>query len=111
MPFTVLIDGDIIAYRCGFAAEKKHYKLTYKDAGCDETRTFIGKTAMNDWLKEHDPDEYSWESELVVEPLHYCLSTVKHMINNIKSATKATSCIIYLSDKENFRDKVATIAK
>lgn len=110
---TVLIDGDILAYRCGFAAEKKHYTLKYRCDGTDFETRFVGKKAMNEFLKEQADgiDEYEWGSELVVEPLSYCLSTVKHMISNIKKACNAKACIIFLSDKDNYRNDIATIAK
>lgn len=110
---TCLIDGDIIAYRCGFASEHRHYELIYKVKGKELTKTFDGKKAMNDFLKEFAEEiiEYEWTSELEVEPIEFALSTVKHMLENIRKATKSDKYEVYLSAHENFRQKVATIQK
>jgi 5'-3' exonuclease len=116
MTRTVLIDGDILAYRCGFAAEHKLYNLSFV---MDDPHTvthhaeFTGKRAMNEFLKEHEDEitEYEWESRLEVEPIAHCLSTVKHMIENIRKDVNADKVNIYLSSKTNFRDGIATIQK
>lgn len=107
MSRIVLIDGDILAYRCGFACEHKKYYATIDG----EQMLFEGKQALNDYIKEHEPEEYEWESELFVEPLNYALSTVKRMVKNIVKETKADEFELYLSDQENYRDRIATIAK
>ena len=43
------------------------------------------------------------------EPLEYNLHSVKQLINRIMVATKADSKQIYLTGKDNYRDKLATI--
>lgn len=80
--------------------------------GKKRKRTFLGKAAMNDFFKyEPDITSYEWESELEVEPLSHVLSTVKSAIRNIVKATKADDYKLYLSDKTNFREDIATVAK
>lgn len=110
---TVLIDGDILAYRCGFAAEHTLYKAEITEpSGEIQKVVFSGKSEMNKYLKDHpEVTEYSWESELQVEPIDFVLSTVKHMIANIKEASGCDKSVIYLSSKHNFRDAFATVMK
>lgn len=111
MKRIVLVDGDIIAYRAGFAAEHTTYTLEYDG----RTIEFPNKSSLNEYLKdiaENDPEaEYSWESNLSVEPLSHALSTVKHMLSNIQEAVKADGMLVFLSGSTNFRDSVATIKK
>ena len=105
---VALIDGDILAYRCGFAAEHKKYKATIDG----KEMVFDGKTALNTYLKEHpEVEEVEWESELTVEPIDHVLSTVKHMIANIKNELRADEVLLYLSARRTFRDDVATVLK
>ena len=105
MTRTVLIDWDIVAYRCGFAAEHTTYIVKAGDVEWE----FPGKRAMNEFIKESGLEDYSWSSELTVEPLRYVLGTVKRMISNIVKGCKADEHKIYLSDKSNHRHVRATI--
>ncbi len=109
MTRTVLVDGDIVLYRCGFAAEHTDYLLIVGDM----KYKFDGKRSMNQWLKDHSETvtEYSWSTELRIEPLNFVLGTTKRMIANIKKGCDADVVEIYLSDKKNFRHDLATIAK
>lgn len=111
MKRIVLVDGDIIAYRAGFAAEHTTYTLEYDG----RTIEFPNKSSLNEYLKdiaENDAEaEYSWESNLSVEPLNHVLSTVKRMLSNIQEAVKADGMLVFLSGPTNFRDSVATIKK
>lgn len=103
-----LIDGDIVAYRCGFAAEHKDYKLKSGYM----SKIFDSKTAMNKFLKDHpEITEYEWESNLTVEPLEYVLSTVKKMLLHIIEGCAADGWLVCLSGSANHRDKIASIAK
>ena len=43
------------------------------------------------------------------EPVHFCLYTVKRMINSICDATEADEYVCYLTGKGNFREEVATL--
>ena len=66
---------------------------------------------MNDWIKENEPEEFSWSSELRVEPLNFVLGTVKRMVSNIVEGCAADEYKIYLSAKKNFRHDRATLLK
>lgn len=104
---VALIDGDIVAYRCGFAAEHKEYYATIDG----QDLLFTSKTELNNYLKDNEWEEYEYESKLEVEPVNYVLNTVKRMIRNIAYEVGADETEIYLSDRANWRDKIATIQK
>ena len=105
-----LIDGDILVYRSGFAAEKKRYSVYAKS---DERRVaalFDNKKDLNAFLKEKDADDYYYRTGTLLEPIENALHSVKHTIAVICEAIKADSYQVYLTAEEgNFRDKVATI--
>jgi len=103
------IDGDIIVYRSGFAAEKTHYVLTWDDGGL--TQEFIGKKELNAFIKENELTGYEVESRLEVEPLSHALATVKSTIATIINSTKPEDIKVYLTKGDNFRHELATIAK
>lgn len=104
---TVLVDGDIIAYRVGFACEHKEYYATIDG----EDMIFTSKLDLNAYVKEHESEEIEWESRLNVEPVSFALSTLKHLLTNLRADTKSDQVEIYLTGKENFRDHVGTILK
>lgn len=111
----LLIDGDILVYRCGFAAEKVRYFVYDKD---DEgapplAGPFDSAAERNEWMKEHEltKDDVHIESERTVEPVENALSNVKSVINNITTALNSTDIMIALSQGECFRHKLATIKK
>jgi len=66
---TLLVDGDIVKYSCGFAS----------DSG----------------------DK--------IEPVEYALHSVKQLLNNIRTKTGADNCRVFLTGKDNYREKLATI--
>jgi len=45
------------------------------------------------------------------EPIYFCLSTVKRMIKNVISETRADHATLLLTGKDNFRNDLATIQK
>jgi hypothetical protein len=103
----VLIDGDILSYRVGFACEHKQYYACVDG----EDMVFDGKAELNKYVKENECEEVEWESQLKVEPLKFALATAKNMVANIKAATKADEVEIYVTGTGNFREKVATVLK
>ena len=73
-----LIDGDILAYRCGFAAEHTTYTMTLSEP-YNEIKVFDGKREMNQFLKENpEIEEYEWISDLKV--INFVLSTESVMV-------------------------------
>lgn len=95
-----LIDGDIIAYRCAFAAEKTFY-LAYEDLS-----GLIGKyETYRDVPK--DVEKTNIWSRKEIGPVEFALQATKTTIEAIFTKTRAGSLQIFLSGKHNFRDEVA----
>lgn len=108
-----LIDGDVLTYSCGFAAQKNSHKVVIK--GEEEygwQAAFTYKKQLNEWLefKKLTKDDVIVTTELIVEPVENALHLVKKTINSILEETGATEYIVFLTGKDNFREKIATIA-
>lgn len=110
MPSKALIDGDILCYRSGFAAEHSHYILVDRDAGVpveefDSHADFRAWTKDNpDWEQQYDIDSYR-----TVEPVSHALANVKSTIAKILDKTNCNEFVVFLSSGNNFRSKIATI--
>lgn len=97
----VHFDGDLLVYRCGFAAEKQLYHVG------DETFTTMREAkALADQVGE---EVVKGEREL--EPVENALANVKSMVD---AALEALACDVsdmtmYLSGPTNFRTGIATI--
>jgi hypothetical protein len=106
----VRVDGDVIVYRAGFAAEHTFHSLTY--AG--ETREFENRRAMLAYAYELglSPGQYVVGQRREVEPLPNALYNVRSIINSIAEALQVDpmeEIVVYLSGATNFRNGVATI--
>ena len=109
----VLIDGDIVVFRCGFAAE---HMMWYLKVG-DETHEFRYKKEALAVLDELVPGKYSREegkdyqlwSERQLEPLSHATQNVRTLIQSIQDSTGTTDfdTTVFLSGTGNFRDEVA----
>jgi len=109
-----LIDGDIILYRCGFAAQSKVYNLSIP-LFQGEIPKFKYKRDMMDWLKEHgrEKSEYDVTVDTIIEPVENALNNVKTVLNEIKSFLSnkfgEVEVVIFLSPSTTFRNELATI--
>ena len=99
---TVLIDGDILVYSCGFASDGRYYQVGGEIFNYKKEATLY---CVNNSIP-------LTKIEFIVspEPIEYCLHGVKQSINSILDATDAEDYIIYLSGKDNFRYKIAVTA-
>lgn len=98
----VVIDGDSILYRCGFAAQHKVYECDGLD--------FSSKKELSAYEKLPRDAPFEYTSRIDVEPVENALSNVKHTIMAILSDTEAADYTIYISSNTpTFRDKLATI--
>lgn len=93
----VIIDGDSILYRCGFASQHKVYEYDGKE--------FNSKKELDAYAKKVEHT-----SRIDVEPLENALANVKNTIESILHATQASDYAIYISSNTpTFRDTLATI--
>ena len=110
----VLVDGDIILYRCGFAAQSKIYNLSIP-LFSGEIPKFRYKKDMMNWIKENgkEKSEYNVEVDTIIEPVENALNNVKTVLTEIKSFLSNrfgdVEMDIFLSGKTNFRNDLATI--
>src|SRR5579862_3463165 len=105
---TVLVDGDPIVYRCGFAGQHPviHGVLENAD-GVPYRIRFEGKADMKRHMAEHpDHEVLVADEELEVEPLPFVLSTVKACLGHLEPMGNLQ---LFLTGKGNHRDKIATV--
>lgn len=90
-----LIDGDVLVYRCGFAAEECTYLA-------EDGRVFNNPTSAK-------KAGYTGELEKLVhaEPVENALHNVKLAVSRIQHNTEADNVLICLSGECNFRDDIA----
>ena len=100
-----LIDGDIVTYRSGFAAQHVRY---YFDG-----QRFENHAELRAYCDENGIDlkDIEVERELEVEPVSHALANVKSIISTICDVVGATDYEVFLSTGDNWRGKVATIKK
>ena len=101
---TLLVDGDIIAYRAAAAAEKKTVKVIHKSG---QSKVFKTRTEFKKFLEGRNQSEriveYEFEDQTEVDPIEYVLNTVKVMLSKLDTITFADKREVYISGKENFR--------
>lgn len=103
-----MIDADILRYRIGFAAEHVKYRVWLRgEEALGPVRIFNSHKETIKWINEEA--EYSYDKTVEVEPVSFCLHSVKETIESILNNTASTSYNLYLTGKNNFREQVATI--
>ncbi len=104
-----LLDGDIIVYSCGFAAEKKlHSVYLEAPSGAVEEHQFEKKKDANAFVKEHGGEIVTTTN---VQPVEYALHLVKQLVAKIMEETAADSYRLFLTGKNNYRDELVTYYK
>lgn len=108
------IDGDIITYRAGFAAEKAKYVVSYYDDKYDEV---VERTL--DSAKERDAylESLEYEGTPIIEryrdaePVENAIYNARSIIRTIVETSGAqwSDTTVYLTGEGNYRDSVATI--
>ena len=103
---TALIDGDILLYMCGFAAQKNVYEVYSSDGLL--VGEYVGKTELNQSFV--DFEGLTIEHRIDVEPVAQVLGGVKNTINAIVERAGCQTYEIYLSCPNNFRNNIAKYA-
>lgn len=102
----VHVDADLLVYRCGFAAEKGEYTLTYGN-GIQEVYTY--KKDVTKRLEVLGNPVHTLEFARRPEPVENALHNVNTVIAAIKEELQSDDLGVYLSGDSNFRDGIATI--
>ena len=106
----IRLDGDVIVYRAGFAAEHTFWRLIHGG----EEREFETRKLMLEYADSLGlaAGQYVVENRREVEPLPNALYNVRSIINSTAEALQADpkdDVIVYLSGPTNFRNGIATI--
>lgn len=106
----IRLDGDVIVYRAGFAAEHTFWKIIHGG----EEREFETRRQMIEYADSLGlaSGQYVVENRREVEPLPNALYNVRSIINTAAEKLQAdpkTDVLVYLSGPTNFRNGVATI--
>ena len=97
-----LVDADIICYRCGFAAQRTHYRLPNVDvefSSAAECKTFCQNTGI----------DYSTKQPFaIIEPVENALHNVKTVLEDIIEQCEVGEgqMELWLSGPTNFRDSI-----
>lgn len=101
---TLLVDGDILAYRASAAAEKKSVKVIHKSG---QHKVFKNRTEFKKFLESREQKEriveYTFEDVVEPESVELALNTIKGMLSKLDSITFADKREVYISGKDNFR--------
>lgn len=101
-----LVDGDILVYKCGFAIEHSRYNIYLNgEEHFGPIAIYKYKKDIPDWCK--DETNCNIVAERDIEPLENALQAIKLTIEAILQETGAKEFQIYLSGKDNFREKVS----
>ena len=105
---TILVDGDIVVYRCAFAAEHTVYTLADPD-GRQILGVFNSAADLKAYIKEREFDhgDYVVETEKVIEPLSHALANVQSVMSRILE--QGNRNIVFLSQGKCYRDRLATL--
>lgn len=101
-----LIDGDVLRYRCGFAAQHTRYTIYLNG---EYFGSVTSKTSLNEITELYEDEEIEVVEQVVPDPIEYALHTVNVQIEEMLAATKADEFQVYLTGEGNFREAIATI--
>lgn len=99
----VVIDGDLVAFRCAAATEKRSVIATNKET-LDELE-FDTVTKFKEWAGA-DFDDYELKPVRTPEPIAHTIKGMKMMVDKIISACGTNKYHIVISGEDNFRKEI-----
>ena len=92
----LLIDGDVVRYRCGFAAQKTRYVVK---GPLDFEQHFENAKEANAWMKlpQHADLGLTREAYQEVEPVENALHSVKKMMQSMQDKWPDADLVVYFS--------------
>lgn len=94
----IAVDGDVLVYSCGFAAQRNIHTLWLGDR---ELGKFEYKKELQEAWEQDAPCHYTTEIE--AEPVANALHNVRLAMEQILDECKGSNYKVYLSGKENYR--------
>jgi len=111
MSDILLIDGDIIRYRCAFAAEKTHYLVTQIFEGYQQYHEFDTAKEAKEYIETWEPEQANTWIRKETRPVEFALQATKTTMEAILARFDNPLYRLCLSGTTNFRDSVATTKK
>jgi hypothetical protein len=111
----VHVDGDVIVYRAGYAAEHTLYHVHYRgEDGAQATISFDGANDYKAWLEKSglSPIDYWVENEIQVEDESLAVYNVRSIIGAIAEDLQVDTedeIVVYLSGPDNYRNGIAQV--
>ena len=106
----LLVDGDILLYRCGFAAEKTKYLVLFDDGGFAEfDNAKDAKADVDANITQGEPfsGPTLW-SRKEIQPVEFAFNNVNTVLESLVARFDPADVKLYLSDDVVFRNQVAT---
>ena len=101
----VVIDGDIVAFRCAASNEKRSIKATHKTTG--QEIVCAHRTAFKEQIRDvFQPEEFDIVDVQTAEDISHAIHGMKTTVAALKKSCNADEVEIYLSGKNNFRDSL-----
>jgi len=105
-----LIDGDIIIYKCGFAAEQRYYEIYEKDnVEFGWIAKYKYKKDVDKYLEMYGEEKFHVEKTAEAEPISHAIHNIDKLIQSILHDTRSSEYQLYLSGEGNYRETVATL--
>lgn len=103
---VLVIDGDIIAFRCSSVCETK-YQFENEQGDIYNVKS---KTAFKEYCFENglDYDSFTDIPKQIADPISYCIKTLNDSIKKVMDFVGATHYEIYIGGSNNFRLSVPT---
>lgn len=110
----LLIDGDWLLFRGGFAAQRNKYTIRAYELKTEEDRGIAhlpeNHRAALKWIKEYDGEKFrncrfEIEAELEVEPVSHAFANMRTMLDGAMTESSASDSILYIknSNEKTFR--------
>ena len=103
MKTTLIIDGDILAFRCAAASEKRSVKATHKTTG--QVIECPHRTALKEQIKDaFELDEFDILDIRTPDDISHAYNAINTCVDAWMQTCMADGYEIYISGDNNFRD-------
>jgi len=110
MTTTIIIDGDVLAFRCAAANESRSIKVTNSITG--QATEHAHRTAFKEHIKgTFEIDEFEIDDVQTCEDISHAFHAVDTCITAWMKSCEADAYEIYLSGDDNFRDSLPLPSK
>lgn len=105
MTTILIIDGDVLAFRCAAANESRSIRVTHNETG--QATEHAHRTALKEHIKgTFDISEFTVEDVQTCEDISHAYHAIKTCIDAWMKSCDADSFEVYISGKDNFRDNL-----